>query len=399
MHRLSLARLGADLRAKRYSSVELAREHLARIDRHQRALNAFITVDAEATLAQARVLASKGARLIYVQPAIARGTLRVTLDVYPVTSNGWDRARDPAPAPSAHAFVESPLDGEVRAFLTSIPLEHASVHRARHDEGEVLAAACGDLDGDGGMELVLASRERVAVGHLVGGKFTPTRTAAWSALAPRAPVPLREPLAGATIVTEGDRARLLVGITDRGGLALDAGLARLSLLRGIPVEAASDACAIPDPPAGAFEGDVFPCAPESVAAPRFTPPAARYDAVASFDLVRPDGSARPAHAAREPGGKLAVRLGDASVTLEGVGAQVALADLDQDGELEVIGSGLAQDEDDAVTIWSWDGRGDPRERMKLPAPGGVRAICACPPEAGGVPALIAVVEGEVWLVR
>jgi aspartyl-tRNA(Asn)/glutamyl-tRNA(Gln) amidotransferase subunit A len=52
--RLSLARLGADLRAKRYSSVELAREYLARIDRHQQALNAFITVDAQATLDQAR---------------------------------------------------------------------------------------------------------------------------------------------------------------------------------------------------------------------------------------------------------------------------------------------------------------------------------------------------------
>ena len=62
MHRLSLARLGADLRAKRYSSVELAREHLARIDRHQSALNAFITVDAEATLAQARAADSRIAR-------------------------------------------------------------------------------------------------------------------------------------------------------------------------------------------------------------------------------------------------------------------------------------------------------------------------------------------------
>ena len=113
--------------------------------------------------AQARVRGGEGGtRLVFVQPAIANGVLRVTLDVYPAASNGWDRVRNPEPPPSAHAFAEAPIDAEVRAFLASIPLEHASVHRAKHDEGDVLAAACGDLDGDGGMELVARVARRAS---------------------------------------------------------------------------------------------------------------------------------------------------------------------------------------------------------------------------------------------
>ncbi len=195
-----------------------------------------------ASLAQARVLAGKGgARLVFAQPAIAKGVLRVTFDAYPAASNGWDRIRNPEPPPSAHAFAEAPIDAEVRAFLASIPLEHASVHRAKHDEGDVLAAACGDLDGDGGMELVLVSRTRVASGHVNGGRFVPVKTAAWRALASRAPVPLREPLGGASIVRQaedeerrgrGDGTRLLVGTTDRGGVALDASLSSSSARSG-----------------------------------------------------------------------------------------------------------------------------------------------------------------------
>ncbi len=349
-------------------------------------------------LAQARAIAAKGSDLIFVQPAIEKGTLRVTTDVYAVVANGWDRVRDPTPPPHAHAFAQAPIDAEVRAFLASIPLEHASVHRATHDEGEVLAVTCGDLDGDGGMELALVSRARVAVGKIVNGKFVARKSAAWATLAARAPVPMRQAIGGAAIVSDGERAKLLVGTTDRGGVALDASLSLVGSLRGVPIAASEDACALPNATMSAFEGDAVACASDSPkGAKRFASPAARCDAMAAFDVVRPDGSVRAAAIAREPGGKLDVRFGEATRAIDGVGAQVALADLDQDGSPEIVTS--VAEGDDAITVWSWDGASDPRERLRLPAPGGVRAFCTCPPEDGGQPALVAVVEGEVWIVR
>ena len=54
LHRLTLAELNAGLRARRFSNVELARHFLARIERFNPALNAFITVTGERALAAAQ---------------------------------------------------------------------------------------------------------------------------------------------------------------------------------------------------------------------------------------------------------------------------------------------------------------------------------------------------------
>ncbi len=53
MHTLSLSELSAGLKARRFSSVELTRHFLARIERHNKELNAFITVTPESALAEA----------------------------------------------------------------------------------------------------------------------------------------------------------------------------------------------------------------------------------------------------------------------------------------------------------------------------------------------------------
>ena len=65
LHRLTLAELNEGLRARHFSSVELARHFLARIERFNPALNAFITVTAEQALAAAQkadTLLAAGAR-------------------------------------------------------------------------------------------------------------------------------------------------------------------------------------------------------------------------------------------------------------------------------------------------------------------------------------------------
>jgi aspartyl-tRNA(Asn)/glutamyl-tRNA(Gln) amidotransferase subunit A len=58
----SLAELADALAAKKVTSVELTERYLARIDRHQGALNAFVTVDRERSLAQAREADARLAR-------------------------------------------------------------------------------------------------------------------------------------------------------------------------------------------------------------------------------------------------------------------------------------------------------------------------------------------------
>ena len=58
----TLKELGAALAAKEVSSVELTRAYLDRIARAQGTLNAFITVDPEKSLAQARLADERIAR-------------------------------------------------------------------------------------------------------------------------------------------------------------------------------------------------------------------------------------------------------------------------------------------------------------------------------------------------
>ncbi|MEO8874358.1 MAG: hypothetical protein ABI461_02125 [Polyangiaceae bacterium] len=350
-----------------------------------------------ASLSVARAAAGHSAGLVFVTTQIEKGELRATVDVYPVVANGWDRLRAPAPAPRAHAFASASVDAEIRTFLPVVTLEQAQIHRAHHDETEVLAAACGDLDGDGGMEIALISRSRVAVGHLRGKvgeeKFVVAHVSDWSALAARVPTPLRDPL-GAAVFRDQE---LFAGTSDRGGVELGPDLVTRAALRGIPVATSTKAlCAHVDPASSAYSGELKSCSLVSDGAAPIVPPAARFDALAFAQVADKHGVSRDVITTRGGDGKLVVRLGAASRSFDEVGAQVAVGDLDQDGIPEIVTTRDAPD--DAIQIWSYDGT-QTRERRKIPAEAGVSALAICPPEAKGVPALVAVVGSEVWLVR
>ena len=63
------------------------------------------------------------------------------------------------PEPLHPEVVRFPI---VLMILQPIVLEQAKVHKARHEETDVIALGCGDLDSDGGLEIVVASRARIA---------------------------------------------------------------------------------------------------------------------------------------------------------------------------------------------------------------------------------------------
>jgi len=349
-----------------------------------------------AQLATARALAGRASALVYVQGEIAEGDLRATVDVYPSMANAWDRIRNPLPPPASHAFANAKIDAEVRSFLTPLLLEQASIHRARCDEADVLAVACGDVDGDGGAELVLVSRNRIVLGRLRSGTFVAERTAAWSALAPRLPVPMREPLAGAVALP----GRIAVGSTERGGLSLAPDLAPSGALLGVPAWGGDGVvCLRSEPSAGAFDGAPVDCAVNRDAKPKLAVPAPRFDTFAAANVGDAAGNARLVIAVREPSGKIRLKVGDASYVPEGTfGAQLAVGDLDEDGAPEIVTT--IDGPDDAINVLTWaPATADLRPRLHIPAPGGVRALAMCPPEKHGEPALVAVVGSEVWLVR
>jgi hypothetical protein len=333
-----------------------------------------------ATLEQARVLASRASALVYIHLQLFKSQLRLTADMYPVIHNAWDRVRLPAPPPTGHAYAAAPIDAEVRSFFPPLPLELTTVHKAAHSEGDVLAVACGDLDGDGGSELMLVSRDRVAVGRVRASRFEVERSAAWATLGKRNPVPLREPLAGAVI----DVGRAWVGTSDRDGVVLDATLGVTApKTTGVPIGAGL--CAPISVSRLAFEGTVLPCEP---AEPHVSLPA--FDAASAFALVAPNGASSVATATREAG-KLHVRVaGTPRASFDSAGAQVALFDANLDGDPEVAFSSDAAD--DSITIATVHEQTS-RVVNRIAAPGGVRALGAC------TDALVAVVGNEVWLVR
>jgi len=355
-------------------------------------------------LASAQAVARKASWLVYLQPEIARGQLRVTADVYPATRNVWERVREPVPAPTAHAQAAGRIDGEVRSYLAAVPLVGARIDRATLEEKEIIALACGDVDDDGALELVTLSRRRIAVGRARGGRFVTLRSALLRDFSGIAPTPMREPLGGIAILpSRKGPPRLDVGISDRArGSRLDGDLKLLGAINGVPFATAQgDACL-------RFQGSTLAttigkCA-DADPAPPFDADGP-LDAVAMATFVGSDGTARTVEAMRDPRtGEVSLRALGRTSSVPHAGAQIALADLDQNGWPEII-SALdvfpkpAGDVDDALVVTTLEADGALRERSRTPVPTGIRAITACPPEGGGSASVVLATLGELWIVR
>jgi len=348
--------------------------------------------------------------LVHLTLEVAGGKLRATADVYPVPRNVWARIKNPEPGPIAHAFAEAPIDAEVRSYLTPLPLVAGRVERARNFESDVVALACGDVDQDGAPEIVAVSRRRVSTVRLRGGRVQILRSRSWPDLSPVAPAPLREPIGFASIVAAPGGASFVdVGLTDRAkSVRLDGALRTLTSFPGIAVpDGAASACTrIHDL---TVTGPLGPCLAGD-AVPRAASIGGRYDAFASAGLFSPRGEPYTVWAGRE-GGALEMR-DDAGhrTALDSVGAQLAVGDLNQDGEPEIVASlDTANPLDDAVVVRSWSraapiplGAGPSarlHEVLRIPAPAGVHAIAVCPPDGPGPAPFVVATTDELWVVR
>ncbi|XXY53980.1 hypothetical protein WME91_22855 [Sorangium sp. So ce269] len=358
----------------------------------------------------AREAARDDGALVHLAVEIAAGRLRVTADVYPVPRTVWARIRDPEPGPVAHAYAEVPIDAEIRSFLAPVPLVAARVDRAKNSEGDVVALACGDLDADGSLEILSVSRRRVTTLRLRGGRVVPLSSRSWPDVVAVHPSPLREPLAFATLVERERDGEPLppyadVGLTDRArSIRFDGKLQALAELPGLAVpDAGGSACTTTWGPL--LAGPLGPCA-SADPAPATPALAGRYDALASARLLSARGEPFAVWATRERG---AVELRDSAGRRRAVGsagAQLAIGDLDQDGQPELLASLDVLDPlEDAVVVWSWRRReGAPdraalEEILRLPAPAGVRALAVCPPDGAGRAPFAVATADEIWVVR
>lgn len=357
-------------------------------------------------LAEAREKAHGSPALVYVSATVSSGKLRVAVDVFPVPKTIWSRIRDPEPGPRLHAFAEASVDAEVRSYLAPIPLVAANVARAQNFETDVLALACGDLDGDGALEILSVSRKRVTTLRLREGKVVPLRSRAWPDLSPLSSSPFREPIGLAGLATQtGPDGSVLrfadVGQTDRDkSVRLDAELLVVGSAAGLPlVVGDASACVRRAPPL--LSAPISPCfagdPPPSLALP------GTFDALASASLVSPNGQAYWVLASRDARGVVTLRdeAGHQAV-VEGVGAQLALGDLDQDGEPELVSALDALGaEVDAVVVRSWSREKPSRmkEAYRLPAAAGVTALGICPPDDAFRAPLVVATTDEIWVVR
>jgi hypothetical protein len=349
-----------------------------------------------ARLGRARAMASRAASLVHLEVELSRGELRVVLNSYPASRGFWARVKNPTPSPTRHGFASRRIDAELRTFLPPVPLVAGRVERATAPDLDAVALGCGDTDADGSLELVWVGRRRIHLARVRGGRVVPVATANWTDLSPVAQSPLREPI-GSVYIEPGkyidiglsDRAyavRLLPNLQPLGkpGRRIPWPSGGCTRFNALVLRSEIEACVPGDPP----------------------PDASRFDwatdAVAGARLVAPDGKRRTVRAGRIANEANVVISDDGGQTarLSGAGAQLAVADLDGDGQPELLSTSDTLDpKADALIVHTWQSDGRLVERLRIGVPTGVQAIAVCPPESAGVlPIALATADG-LWIVR
>jgi len=310
------------------------------------------------------------------------GVLRVSADLR--RAGGlWRRLHRDRSSAERHAFVEVPLDAELRTLIPPPPLVVSETIKLKAPERGTIALGCGGLGPDGAQELALVSRSSIRVGHVVRGTFVERKRAAWSALSPVAAVPLREPIATAEVTRLG---LLRVGSSDRrDGLELSPELTVTRRFEGL-LPVAAETCSART--GIGYAAQLTDCASRSSVATSAAPVVA--DAWAGLENWA---------VAREAVSAQLVKLGSRSLAEPlRVGAQLALGDADNDGSPELAYSRDSLDPaDDRLTIVTLEDQRAVR-RFEVPAPG-ITAIAICN-RVGPTMAPIVIATGdELWILR
>jgi len=284
------------------------------------------------------------------------------------------------------------LDAEARRLLPPVPIVLREFVRLAASDGDVVALACGDLDGTGVPTVASVGRTFLTFGTLAGAKYTPGARREERELAPVAPAPLREPLAAAWITPERS---LDFGLSDRAHAARFAGGRAFGL----------DA-RLPWPGGGCATLDGLLISPRPLACKKDEPVRSEplesepFDAIAGAVVVARDGSARIVRAARRANdGAVVVTDGTGSVRLEHAGAQLAVGDLDGDGAPELVTTLDTLDpKADGVVVYSWLGS-TLTERFRVGVPAGVKALAVCPEVADRMAPIVVATGLGLWAVR
>ncbi len=347
------------------------------------------------SLADAQRKASPARGLVYLSVSLFRDRLDVSADAFAGAGHFWQRVRAPGFHLAEHTFTTSPLDPELRALFPPIPLVVSRIDKATLADRDLVALACGDVRGDGSSEIAAIGRRRIQVGRLDHGRFVARASVNWADFSGIAPSPLREPIAASTIPTPG---HLWVGLSDRAdALALNGALALENKWHGV----------MPWPGGGCtrriglgYEGQTRAC-PGSTSFPPVDF-AGAVDAFASRALVSAAGQTHTLKLARAVGAENARALDSlhAEVSVPGVGAQLAIADLDEDGLPELVTSlpGLDRRGDQLIVRTLTD-NGQLRERLRVPVTSGIDALAVCPGDGRAMAPLVAATGDGIWVIR
>jgi hypothetical protein len=299
-------------------------------------------------------------------------------------------------APTLERFVvKRPVDAETRAFLSPVRFAPTKLEPLAGSDSDVLALACADVRHDGPFTLATLGRGRVTLGALDGNRYALERSRRLGELAPVAPVPLREPLASVAFTAGGEP---LVGISDRESvLRLDASLARSETLPGVRLPWPGGGCARLD--------DLF-VAPRVERCGKSDPPVVgpslreALDAIAGASVTARSGRASVVRAGRlASDGSVVLTNGETEVRLEHAGAQLAVADLDGDGEPELVTSlDTPEPAQDAVIVYAWRGTGLD-EKLRVPVPSGVRALAVCPQRPAALAPIVVATSTGLGVIR